>query len=333
MRELISPWGPYLKDFYEYKQLCGFKYTKNETPLFLFDRYYASLGIKELKLSREIIEPFLYLKPDERITNQVNRASVLRQFIKYVMDRDIIESAYLIPQISIKGESEYIPYIFSAEELHLIVNYLDNYYAEVPPGGFELYPNTLNAISTAFKILMSTGMRLGEVLNLKLKDVDMENHYLVLKQTKNHNERIVPISSTIRNEIAVYIEKTPFHIDNSDFLFQTKKGTQLKRYACTTYFYKSLRKAGIEHIKGKGPRIHDFRHTFAVMSLTQLQRNEKDVNLSLSYLSSYLGHKSIKETQKYIWMTPELFSETNEKMINYSSFLKKIFDGEKYDED
>ena len=68
------------------------------------------------------------------------------------------------------------------------------------------------------------------------------------------------------------------------------------------------------------------------MALTQLQKNEENVNLALSYLSDYLGHNSLSETQKYIWMTPGLFETTRSKMNDYTSFIKSIYDGEKYDD-
>ena len=61
MRELVSTWGPYLKDFYEYKRLSGFKYNSAESVIYQFDRYYKSLGINELKFTRDIVEPFLYI--------------------------------------------------------------------------------------------------------------------------------------------------------------------------------------------------------------------------------------------------------------------------------
>ena len=50
MRELVSTWGPYLKDFYEYKRLSGFKYNSAESVIYQFDRYYKSLGIMNLNL-------------------------------------------------------------------------------------------------------------------------------------------------------------------------------------------------------------------------------------------------------------------------------------------
>ena len=59
-----------------------------------------------------------------------------------------------------------------------------------------------------------------------------------------------------------------------------------------------------------------------------MQKQTDDINLSLIYLSTYLGHKSLRETQKYIWMTPELFKDIKVKMENYTSFIKLIFDEE-----
>ena len=69
------------------------------------------------------------------------------------------------------------------------------------------------------------------------------------------------------------------------------------------------------------------------MSLTQMQKNENNINLSLSYLSTYLGHKSLNETQRYIWLTPSLFNSIQAKMKDYSHFIIDIFEEEKFDED
>lgn len=115
-------------------------------------------------------------------------------------------------------------------------------------------------------------------------------------------------------------------INDSDYLFQIECGKKLSSSTCGVYFRKALSSINL----ASGARIHDFRHTYAVMALTKLQHDENNINLSLSYLSDYLGHKSLKETQKYIWMTPDLFEETKIKMNDYTSFIKTIYDGEKY---
>lgn len=332
MRELISPWGKYLKEFFEYKKLCGYKYEKPESILFLFDRYYAGLNISELKFTRDIVEPFLYLKPNERITNQSQRVCVMRQFGKYLFLNDIIKNVYIIPPFSLKGAAEYIPYIYSKDELIGIISYLENYKSSNISGSFQPSINMINAVTTAMKVLISTGMRLGEALNLRLKDIDFENKLIVINVSKNDKKRIIPISVTLINELKNYIRNTPFYIAQDNYLFQIAYDNQLDRANMHYYFYKALKACNIRHTKN-GPRIHDFRHCFSVMCLTQMQENEEDINNSLIYLSAYLGHKSIYETQKYVWLTPSLFKEIKKKMEDYSSFIMEIFGGEKFDEE
>ncbi len=329
MRELGSVWGPYLQDFLDFKKRCGFKYTSSESVIYQFDRYYLSSGINDLRFSRDVIEPFLYLKKESKIATQIWKASVLRQFGAYLIKHDIIDNIYLIPSISLKGEAEFVPYIFSNEELNKIVKYLDTYQSKGNSGTFNLKINTLNAVSTAIKILMATGMRAGEVLSLTKEDIDFEERLFTIKEAKNHNERIIPFSFTIRSEIENYILNTPFKINNDDLLFQIDIGSRLRENTCWLFFKKALKSIGGNITKG---RLHDLRHTYAVMALTQLQKSEENVNLALSYLSDYLGHKSLSETQKYIWMTPGLFENTKSKMSDYTSFIKSIYDGEKYDD-
>lgn len=333
MRELMSVWKDHLYSFYEYKKLSGYSYEKEESPIYMFDRYYAQLGIQELKFTRDIIEPFLYLKEGERVSNQNFKATTLRQFGKYLFINNIIDDIYIIPPISLKGEKEYIPYIYSEDELKSIVNYLEKYQTPMIPGGFRQKVNLMNSLIIVYKILISTGMRLNEVLNLKRNNVDLVNNLIIIEKAKNNNKRIVPVSNTLSDSIKIYITNTPFYIGYNDLLFQIEEGNQLNRSHVTYYLYKAFKALDIPHQKGKGPRIHDFRHTFAVMSLTQMQSTEDDINSSLSYLSAYLGHKSIRETQKYIWLTPSLFKDTKLKMEQYSSFIMDIFEGEKYDED
>lgn len=330
MREFISPWGPYLIQFIEYKRLCGYKYNNEEYIAFLFDRYYYDLGISDTLFTRDIIEPFLFLKENERFNNQHNRISLLRQFSIYLVDFDVIKDIYVIPYRYAKGNAEYIPYIYSYNELVRIIDFVDNLKVCSRPRSFKLMANTYNCISTAIKILITTGMRRGEVLQLKRNEVDLDNRVFVIHVAKNNNQRLVPFSDSLKQVLIDYLENTPYQIDKDDYFLSPEKGIGVTKDLIQYYFYKSLKHIGIKHEKGKGPRIHDFRHTYATMALAKLQRECDNVNLSLSYLSAYLGHKSIRETQKYVWLTPGLFEDTKAKMTDYSSFIATIFQGENY---
>lgn len=331
---------PYIVEFINYKHHCGYKYNAGIATLRNFAKYYNELGKTKLEFTRATIEPFLELKENERIGNQISKATILRQFGKFLFINGYIKELYIIPTISKKGEKEYIPYIFSKEELKKISDFFDNYtnIVNMPKGSFEHNINMLNSVNTIIKILMFTGMRINEICNLKLNNVDLNNNIFYVDEAKNDNQRLVPFSNTLKNILSDYINKSSVYLrkENNYLFFHIDKNDIIKKvcsYTVYSYFRKALKYSEIPHKKGVGPRIHDFRHTYATMALEQLSKTEKDINLSLSYLSTYLGHKSFNETQKYIWLTPQLFSNTLYKMSEYSSVIKSIFDvGDSYEE-
>lgn len=82
--------------------------------------------------------------------------------------------------------------------------------------------------------------------------------------------------------------------------------------------------AGIKYIKGKGPRLHDLRVTFCCHSLRKLSEMDIGTNLYLNYLSLYMGHKSIRQTQHYLWLTYDIFDDTLNKMNKYTFFVNEM---------
>ena len=71
-----------------------------------------------------------------------------------------------------------------------------------------------------------------------------------------------------------------------------------------------------------GPGLHDFRHTFAVHRLLQWYKSEKDINLKLPYLSTYMGHVDITSTQVYLQVANELLEAGSERFHKF--FLNHI---------
>lgn len=108
------------------------------------------------------------------------------------------------------------------------------------PGGFKHCPNMLNAVTLCIKILICTGMRLGEVLNLKIKNIEFEQNLFYIDIAKNDNQRIIPISQTLKEEILEYIEKTEYSA-NGRPLVTVEKSTQ---YAKQVHLTKKLNTVG-----------------------------------------------------------------------------------------
>ena len=82
-------------------------------------------------------------------------------------------------------------------------------------------------------------------------------------------------------------------------------------------FISVLKQSKIPKNKASGPRIHDFRHSFAVHRLLEWYRDGKDINARLPALATYMGHVEIGSTQIYIQAIPELLQETYQRSLNY----------------
>lgn len=84
--------------------------------------------------------------------------------------------------------------------------------------------------------------------------------------------------------------------------------------------------AGIPHLgKGKGPRLHDFRHTFAVTSLRMFIRRDVKPRVAIVYLSRYLGHSSPEMTEYYIRLCPECIPSMQKHM---DEIAEELFGGD-----
>jgi integrase len=118
-----------------------------------------------------------------------------------------------------------------------------------------------------------------------------------------------------------YIDKNA--PESEQFIFRKDNGEEITPALVYNWFRAFLDKAGIVH-RGKdyGPRVHDFRHTFAVLSLNKLLEEGKPLYTALPILKDYLGHHDIQATEGYVrfaqWMTPDVVSAMNaisEKII------------------
>jgi len=141
---------------------------------------------------------------------------------------------------------------------------------------------------------------------------------VVLRDTKNGKDRLVPFSASLGEVLADYKVHYRDKIDNSNLFFIKMNGEPVNRGTVYKQFRKILRCADIPHGgKGSGPRVQDFRHSFSVHSLHKMATGGLDIYYCLPILSQYLGHQSIDATNHYIRIIWELYPEMMEK-LNYS---------------
>jgi integrase len=162
------------------------------------------------------------------------------------------------------------------------------------------------------RLLYGTGLRISEALALKMDDVNLDDNYLRVRDSKNGKERIIPISdslTTVCREYVKYLNQLPLGKRKPGYFFVKLDGS--KCGPCVwNWFRKCLDKAAIPYVgRWHGPRIHDLRHTFAVTSLAHMAEAGIDLYASLPILSNYLGHQSLKATDHYVRLTANMYPQ------------------------
>lgn len=136
-----------------------------------------------------------------------------------------------------------------------------------------------------FCILLSTGCRISEVLELKCKDIDFENDSFLLVNTKNKHQRIVNLRPGMGEILNIYISKQIR--SGTDFLFTNNKNNKLQHVNVNNLLKKYLSLANLPPLN-----IHAFRHTFATLMA--------DEDTPITIIQQLLGHKNIQSTKGYI---------------------------------
>jgi len=149
--------------------------------------------------------------------------------------------------------------------------------------------------NTKHKLLLSlayaAGMRVSEVVNLKIKDVDFEELIIHIKEAKGKKDRITTLSEKLKYELQNLVANK----DKNDFVFASERGGKLTTRTAQKIFENSLQKSGIK----KDATFHSLRHSFA----THLLENGVDIR----YVQELLGHCNIRTTQIYTHVTnPQL---------------------------
>jgi len=167
--------------------------------------------------------------------------------------------------------------------------------------------------TTLIGLLASTGLRPGEALGLDKPDVDLENGILSIRETKFGKSRFVPLAPTACEALRQYAERRDAlcaHPRSPAFLL-SERGMRVHGGTARRTFVEvscaiGLRPAMVRRRWGRGPRLQDFRHTFATQKLVEWYRAGLDVERELPKLSTYLGHVEIGLTYWYIEAVPEL---------------------------
>ena len=317
-----SVFAPYFNSFLEMKYSCGFDIVRIKWYFLEFDNFFAENNVKEVFISKEHIIAWQATRLNDKKKTLYDKCCVMRQFCKYLCH---LGRGSYIPRLPLKNPSDFTPFIFSHKQMEAIFAACDR--LTMPNRNMHC---TYFAMPALFRFLYSTGVRIGEALSIRNKDVDFERGRIVLTNTKNNMERFIPLNASllaVLRQYREYRDKMPLPGVSAaeGFFFVSPLGKPL--VSCTVYkqFKKVLKECSIPHSgEHKGPRVHDIRHTCAVHSLMNMIKNGVDIYCALPVLSVFLGHKTIKGTEQYVRLTHEMYPEIVKMQQSLTSFVFPI---------
>jgi integrase/recombinase XerD len=314
-----SVFGPYFVKFQELKKSLGYKYTHVGSAFSLFDRLALEKNVFEIAITKELADEYGIKRPNESDKTRHARVQILSQFARFLCDLGFRSYIPKLPRF----KSTYSPYIFSRDQMQEIFKASD----ELSPSRNR--NSVVYSIPVLIRLLYGTGIRISEALNLTCNDINLHDKYMVLRNTKNGKERIVPLSDSLATICEVYLMyRNQFpSIRKENWFFIKPDGSPMSRGPVYNWFRKILYTVNISHGgKGHGPRLHDLRHTFSVHSLIAMSESELDLYHSLPLLSIYLGHQSLEATDKYVRLTAEMYPDLIKKTSDIYSSVFPVID-------
>jgi integrase len=289
------------QDYISLKRQTGMKFDAQERYLRHFDVFYFTNGFEGTALTKELVQDFIYDK-NERPVSHHNKEVVMRDFAVYLNDRGY--RAYIAEIKTKLPKCKFVPVILTDDEVRRFFAAIDHY----KPARLS-YRNVVDPV--LFRFLYGTGARISEALGITLDDVDKESETVTIRAAKNMKDRLIPMAKSMAGRVSTLMDGFHRHSNEKTRLFPSFHNGEMEPMDKSTaynHFRDYLLMADIPHTE-VGPRIHSFRHGFAVKCLKNWVVSGNDLTVMLPYLSAYMGHADFRATQYYLRLTADLYPE------------------------
>lgn len=314
----IGPFKKEMNDFIATKRALGYNYNTEPGILKRFDAFLAQDYPSFTALTKEAVTRWCAKTTYEATANQGSRASVIRQFAKYLDSVGI--DAFILPHNYYPYSKKYVPHIYTEEELCL-------FFAETDKCRYSSqHPYRHLIMPIFFRLLLACGLRCSEARLLKVQDVDFENGVLTILNAKNKNDRLVPMPETLTARMREYAKQVHSNSEPERIFFPALNDVPMTLGNVYKNFRRFLWHARISHT-GDGPRVHDFRHTYCVYRLRTWAEEERDLMVLIPMMRTYLGHQTFNETAYYLRLTADVFPDIRLKLErNYKDIIPDMED-------
>ena len=319
--EFSSVFADEIKAYIADRVAAGYDEKSYRVYMIAFDRFCITRGITEPTFTVSDASAWIEQRDTESHTTHYSRVNASKHFLAYLSIKGY--NIYVVRDVKYKG-TDFQPHIYTDEESARYFRAVDSYSSTANRKDALQYP-------VIFRILYCCGTRINETLGIKKEDIDLDRGVIKLNESKNNKQRYVVCGEDLRHLLNVYADRCFYMLADDDYIFTNANGGRMDEKSVYENHRAFLRQAAIPYVGGgEGPRIHDWRHHMAVYSFKQLTDSGLDMYVALPILSTYLGHKTIFATEKYVRLTLQMFPYIEEK---FRGMAERIFGGGDADEE
>jgi site-specific recombinase XerD len=291
-----------LEEYLALRRGLGFKLKQDGNLLSQFVSFLEEQGASHI--TTELAVQWAIKPSNAQPRHRAHRLRMVRLFAEYrsaTDPRTEVPPPKLLPDTYRRRP----PYIYTGEQIMCLMAAARQLPSTVP-GTTGLRAQTY---CTLFGLLSVTGMRISEALSLNSEDVDLNQALLTIRGTKFDKSRLVPVHKSTQEALQqyAYFRDCIYPEPKTRNFLVCERGTRLGYWGVLSTFVRLSREIGLRGPSDShGPRIHDFRHRFAVSTLVSWYREGVDVERRIPILSTFLGHVKVSDTYWYLSAVPEL---------------------------
>ena len=299
MRDYKSSLAPYIVGLIKEKRACGYKYEFEAYILESFDRFCIEQGHTADTITRELVMRWAIQRPVEGKNYRNSRVSFVRQLALYMWS--LGKDAYVPTHFA--SETVEVPHLLSAAELKSFFQAVDLY---MPPQ--NAFRRLALMYRVLFRLFYCCALRTSEGCTLRRTCVDLDNGTITILQSKGSKDRRVFLADDTRAMCKQYDAAMQKIVPDREWFFPGwYRDRPIRRTSVDKKFAEFWNMTPFANKVDKRPTVHSLRHTFVVNKMNEWMEAKVDIGVMMPYLSRYLGHSSISDTQYYFHAIDQAF--------------------------